>query len=98
MLLYLTPPQDIHQVSFIPCKWGIHCVKLYNSCWKTTNASDSSGSGSLKMSGQLVLVLVMELDMVKELLKEVEKEVVKELGKEVEKEVVGGRHAARPCM
>ena len=65
-------------------------MKLYNSCWKTTNASDSSGSGSLKMSGQLVLVLVMELDMVKELLKELERE----LGKEV----VGGRHAARPCM
>ena len=62
---------------------------VYNSCWKTTYAGESSGSGLMLLlsggvklkvgSGSLWLLLVK----------------VKEVGNEV----LGGRHAAaRPCM
>ena len=72
---------------------------VYNNCWKTTYAGESSGSGlmlvsggfKLKVGSLLLLLLVVK---VKEV---VEKEVV-EVKEEVEKEVVGDRQAARPCM
>ena len=62
---------------------------VYNSCWKTTYAGESSGSGlMLLLSGGVKLKVGSEsvgLLLVKE--------------KEVGKEVLGGRHAAaRPCM
>ena len=55
---------------------------VYNSCWKTTYAGESSGSGlMLLLSGGLKL----KVGSVRMLLVKV---------KEVGKEVLGGRHAA----
>ena len=65
---------------------------VYNNCWKTTYAGESSGSGLMLVSGGLKLKvgsLLLLLLVVKV------KEVVE---KEVEKEVVEDRQAARPCM